>query len=268
MDPLVSIVMPAYNAAAYIDEAVRSVLAQTYTNWELYIVNDGSTDSTPAILTTFTDPRIHVLHKANGGIGSARNMAMDQLKGDFFCCLDADDVLPQRSLEARLKQFSAADHVSIVDGQVQFMDRSLRKLIRRYVPQRSEIPFHELVTFSGKCYMGLSWMMRWGPNETLRFHEGITHAEDLLFCLMYSKGRAMLTTDETVLLYRRSGNTSMTTNFEGMEHAFHTIGRTLKRDGYATLMERITFTYKYRRIMSGTYWNAGKRWKALNAWIK
>ncbi|MCC7483264.1 MAG: glycosyltransferase family 2 protein, partial [Hyphomicrobiales bacterium] len=59
--------MPAYNAERYIEQAIDSVLAQSYPHWELIIVNDGSTDRTPDILTRYTDARIKVLHQANGG---------------------------------------------------------------------------------------------------------------------------------------------------------------------------------------------------------
>lgn len=93
---LVSVMMPAYNAAGYVAEAVRSVLAQTYQDWELLVVNDGSTDDTAAVVAGFTDSRIRLLNKANGGESSARNVALDHSRGEFIAYLDADDAyLPQ-----------------------------------------------------------------------------------------------------------------------------------------------------------------------------
>jgi glycosyltransferase involved in cell wall biosynthesis len=88
---LVSVMMPAYNAGRYIGEAIESVLAQTFSNWELLVVNDGSTDDTAAVVARFQDPRIHLISKANGGESSARNVALERSRGEFIAYLDADD---------------------------------------------------------------------------------------------------------------------------------------------------------------------------------
>lgn len=93
---LVSVMMPAFNAAAYIRSAIESVLAQTYADWELLVVNDGSTDATAVVAGEFTDPRVRVFNKANGGESSARNVALDHATGEFIAYLDADDLyLPE-----------------------------------------------------------------------------------------------------------------------------------------------------------------------------
>ncbi len=88
---LVSVMMPAYNAAEFIRAAVESVLAQTYPKWELVIVNDGSTDETGAILAQFHDPRIRIFEQANAGEAAARNRALSEAQGEFMAFLDADD---------------------------------------------------------------------------------------------------------------------------------------------------------------------------------
>jgi Glycosyl transferase family 2 len=93
---LVSVMMPAYNAASYIAEAIDSVLAQVYEDWELLVVDDGSTDGTADIVARFGDRRIRLIRKANGGEASARNLALDHARGEFLAYLDADDVyLPE-----------------------------------------------------------------------------------------------------------------------------------------------------------------------------
>ncbi len=96
---LVSIMMPAYNAEQFLAEAMESVLAQTYSNWELLVVNDGSTDDTAVIAAQFTDPRIQLIHKENGGESSARNMALEHSQGAFIAYLDADDAWLPHHLE-------------------------------------------------------------------------------------------------------------------------------------------------------------------------
>lgn len=267
MEPLVTVIMAAYNAERYIAAAVDSVLRQSHHNWELMVVNDGSTDSTARILATYSDPRIKILHKPNGGIGSARNIGLDHATGEFLCCLDADDVLPEKSIEARLRVFESDPALDIVDGKVLFMNEDLSTVLKEYTPDFRGNPFHELVSFSGRCFMGPSWMVRSGKGQAPRFEERISHAEDLLFCLMYSKDRLLGTTPEVTLLYRRSGSSSMTKNLEGMERSFRYIEGTLASTGLAAPLEVKMFRTKYRRIMVGTYWKARRYMQAFRAWV-
>ena len=70
---LVSVVMPVYNGEKFIEQAINSVLGQSYENWELLVIDDGSTDSTAGIVSTFSDPRIHYIFQKNQGLAAARN---------------------------------------------------------------------------------------------------------------------------------------------------------------------------------------------------
>src|SRR4026207_13272 len=92
-DPLVSIVIPVYNGANFMREAINSALAQTYKNTEVIVVNDGSTDNglTDAIAKEYGD-KICYFRKENGGCGSALNMGIANMKGDYFSWLSHDDV--------------------------------------------------------------------------------------------------------------------------------------------------------------------------------
>ena len=90
---LVSIIMPVYQAEKFLCDTINSVLAQTYSNWELILVDDGSTDSSGEICDTYArkDNRIKVVHQLNAGQASARNSGMDLAKGDYIGFLDNDD---------------------------------------------------------------------------------------------------------------------------------------------------------------------------------
>lgn len=92
--PRFSIIVPVYNVAPYLRECLDSVLAQTFTDWECLCVNDGSTDESGAILDDYAakDPRFRVFHKSNGGVSVARNLALDNAKGEWVTFLDGDDV--------------------------------------------------------------------------------------------------------------------------------------------------------------------------------
>lgn len=92
MDTTFSIIMPAYNAALFIEESIRSVLCQTYANFELIIVNDGSTDNTNDIISTFKDDRIKVIQQLNKGLGAARNAGIENSVNEYIAFLDSDDI--------------------------------------------------------------------------------------------------------------------------------------------------------------------------------
>lgn len=93
MMPKFSIIVPAYKAESTLKRCVESVISQTYNNWELILVDDGSTDTTPSICDEYADRdnRIIALHKENGGVSSARNLGIEKASGDWITFLDADD---------------------------------------------------------------------------------------------------------------------------------------------------------------------------------
>lgn len=93
--PTFSIIVPVYNVAPYLRECLDSVLHQTFNDWECVCVNDGSTDESGAILDEYArkDKRFRVFHKPNGGVSSARNLALDHVRGEWIGFLDGDDVI-------------------------------------------------------------------------------------------------------------------------------------------------------------------------------
>jgi len=101
--PAVSVVIPAYNAAPYIAQAVNSVVTQTFTDWELIVVDDGSTDDTPERIAPFlSDPRISLHRKPNGGDSSARNFGIKLARAELIALLDADDSWLPTKLEKQV----------------------------------------------------------------------------------------------------------------------------------------------------------------------
>lgn len=107
---LVSIIVPVYNAEKFINETVNCILAQTLTDWELLLVENGSTDNTPEILKTFTDERIKVINaEKNIGAAGARNKGMELSTGRFVCYIDADDLWKPEKLEKQVEFMQKKD---------------------------------------------------------------------------------------------------------------------------------------------------------------
>ena len=221
--------MPAYNADSYIKEAVSSVLNQSYTNWELLIIDDGSTDSTAEILAEFKDSRISYYKLPfNLGVSSARNVGLQNLTGSYTTFLDADDIMPTNSLKARMQVFSENKETSIVDGKVVTYDSMMMNELAIWEPAYSGDPFNCLLKLSGSCFYGLTWMIKTDHILNIKFRENMTHAEDLLYFLEISKGRELQYsfTDQEVL-YRRTGHQSAMSDLDGLESGYRELCRYL-----------------------------------------
>jgi Glycosyltransferases involved in cell wall biogenesis len=104
--PKISVIVPAYNVGNYIGEAIQSVLNQTYKDFELLVVNDGSTDHTQDVINTFTDPRIRAINQVNQGVSVARNVGIDNATGEYICFLDGDDRYEPQLLEIMINKIT------------------------------------------------------------------------------------------------------------------------------------------------------------------
>ena len=105
---MVSIIVPAYNAEQYLEQTISSILSQSETDWELLLIDDGSTDTTPALCRKYAadDPRIRAYHQANAGPSAARNYGISLARGEYLTFLDADDILHPDFLKVTLQAAS------------------------------------------------------------------------------------------------------------------------------------------------------------------
>ena len=94
-DSVVSVIIPIYNVRGYLSRCIESVLSQTYSNLEIWLVDDGSTDGCDIICDDYAarDNRINVIHKENGGLSDARNAALEVFKGNYLMFVDSDDFI-------------------------------------------------------------------------------------------------------------------------------------------------------------------------------
>ena len=135
-DELVSVIVPAYNAAAWIDMTLRSVRAQTHSNLEIIVVDDGSTDATAAVVESHVaeDPRITLLRTKNGGVAAARNLALTAAKGRYFAPVDADDLWHRDKIALQLAAIRGSEETVglaycwyvIINGKNEVISRSSR----------------------------------------------------------------------------------------------------------------------------------------------
>ena len=116
---MVSVIVPIYNAERCLHHCVNSILSQTYTDFELLLINDGSMDKSGAICDEYAarDNRVRVYHKENGGASSARNLGLDKAKGEWIAFVDSDDTIEQNALELLLCSFNESIDVVIANTE-------------------------------------------------------------------------------------------------------------------------------------------------------
>jgi glycosyltransferase involved in cell wall biosynthesis len=121
INPTITVLMPAYNAEKYIGEAILSVLMQTYTDFELVIVNDGSTDGTLNVINLFNDARIVVINQVNQGVAAALNTGLKYSKGQYIARFDADDICYPYRLEKQINFLKQNPEYILVGGDADYI---------------------------------------------------------------------------------------------------------------------------------------------------
>lgn len=155
-DKLVSIITPLYNAERFIRETIESVLAQTYSNWEMIIINDGSTDQGPTIVTEYMvkEPRIQMLTQPNKGSAAARNNGIRQARGRYIALLDSDDLWEPWFLEQQLHLLHS-HHCQLVYGAHKRINEKGEEILQPFIPP-AKVTFKDMLkTCSISCLTGL-----------------------------------------------------------------------------------------------------------------
>jgi glycosyltransferase involved in cell wall biosynthesis len=225
--PRVTVIIPTYNYGRYLPDAIASILAQTFRDFEIIVVDDGSTDDTPAIMAAQTDPRVRPVRKENGGTSSARNLGRTLARGEFLTFLDADDLWRPTFLERHIEvldaepevAYSFANFIRTQDGKIlpgtQFdLVPRLREIQTR--PARAGTarvletdPFAALAP----CPELPGWLQaslfRRSTLENCWSRSGLRGAEDLYLVLqLYALGRPIAFMDDVLVEVRRHGDNS------------------------------------------------------------
>lgn len=184
---LISVVIPVYNCAPYLDACLQSLQAQTLSHWEGILVDDGSTDGSSALCDAWAgrEPRLRVLHQANAGVSAARNAGIDAAKGTYLAFLDADDWVEPAYLQTLYELIQSADmSVCCVfdesDWNEKVRDERVSLEILRTTPSRYANP-----VFTNYLYNKLYRMDLVRPG--IRFPVGVRRCEDAYFvqdCLL------------------------------------------------------------------------------------
>ncbi|HFI0218823.1 TPA: glycosyltransferase family 2 protein [Streptococcus suis] len=224
--PLISIIVPVYNVENYLDECIQTVLAQTYSNWELLLINDGSTDSSGTICDDYAkgDERIRVIHKNNGGLSDARNAGIDNCTGEYIVFLDSDDGIRGDFLEECVTTANQHD-VDIVIGHFFIWDENNQTFL--YFVDQSQKDTTEVISAQEALNRQVVWknlntapfVVAWGKLfkaslfNTVRFPKGKVFEDEYTIHKTLLESNTVALINKEFYMYRRHGNSIMTSHF-------------------------------------------------------
>lgn len=191
-DKLISVIVPVYNVEKYLSKCIKSILSQTYPDFELLLIDDGSTDKSGEICDDYAtrDQRVRVFHKKNGGVSSARNFGIDEAKGRWITFVDSDDILDKDYIE----KFGIKDENAIKG--VDLFVQGFKVIVHETQTQQNKSDFtgryNQLDAWrllenvnlinSPVCKLFKSEILQ---NNGIRFDILTSYGEDHLFCLDY-----------------------------------------------------------------------------------
>ncbi len=219
--PLVSVVIPSYNAARFIERTLRSAVGQTYPNMEIIVVDDGSTDETPQIVESFCqqDGRVVLLRKDNGGVATARNLGIQQSKGDLIAPLDSDDVwYPEKLSEQVRVMQDCEDSVGLIYCWSMIIDEDDRPIVP--ITHRYEGNVVADLMFSNFLGNGSCALIRRSCFDAVGLYNGATTPCEEWDMYLRIAERFQYRLVPKILVGYREVLTSLSANHRRMERAF------------------------------------------------
>lgn len=227
-NPLVSVIIPCYNQAHFLREAVDSALNSGYENIEIVVVNDGSDKPEQIeIINNFTAPKTRIINQQNAGLPNARNTAIEAAKGGYILPLDADDMTAPGFIGRAVELMEADNDICIVSGQPEFFGDC-----KTHQPQT--LKYEGLDTLLGQnCFMASSmfrrsdWQATGGYSDMMR--EGLEDWDFWISILKLGEGRKPIQIPELSLLYRISENSMLRNILKDNDRLYRLIVNIAKR---------------------------------------
>jgi len=285
MSKLVSVIIPCYNQADYISKALESVLAQTYSNWECIVVNDGSKDQSEAIIQSFSkkDPRIQLINQKNAGVVAARNNGFKKAKGEFIQFLDGDDWLHSNKLKTQVDYLDRYTTIDIVYCN-HFHYYEQKDLLEQYNFTKVKDLKHEVlyewdrgfnIPLHAPLYRKTIWHGKELPYPTdynLRYEDWV------FWALLAIKDINISSIDENLAYYRVHGS-NFTSNYENKAKnallAANYIADLLNNDEKSSFMNQTISYYinefyekkSLEEFKTKLSWKLGKKLSPIVYWI-
>lgn len=204
---LVSVILPAYNASNYIREAIESILNQTYNNFELIIINDGSTDNTPRIINTYDDSRIKLINnEGNKGLIYSLNRGIDVSRGEYIARMDADDISHPFRFAKQIKVMNQNSDIVVCGTYINYFGASKGRFSRCHPKQHNEDIKKSLLIRSAFAHptvmIRASILKKYG----IRYDENFKSCEDYKLWIDLASYGTFINIPVPLLNYRVSNN--------------------------------------------------------------
>lgn len=227
--PVVSIIVPVYNVKSYVGECVESLCRQTYTNLEILLVDDGSTDGSGEVCDEYAgrDERIRVIHQANRGLSGARNMGLDDARGEYIAFVDSDDLVSPNYVETLyellMKYEADIAACAYAKGTTEQLTDIREKVLSLDNVREICMPSVKLLKqWHGKykqqetvAWNKLYCREVWNGRKKIRFPEGRNHEDVLISHLVVQGAKTIVLTTEILYFYRiRKGSITLQTEYD------------------------------------------------------
>lgn len=227
--PVVSIIVPVYNVKSYVGECVESLCRQTYTNLEILLVDDGSTDGSGEVCDEYAgrDERIRVIHQANRGLSGARNMGLDDARGEYIAFVDSDDLVSRNYVETLyellMKYEADIAACAYIKGTTEQLTDIREKVLSLDNVKEICMPSVKLLKqWHGKykqqetvAWNKLYCREVWNGRKKIRFPESRNHEDVLISHLVVQGAKTIVLTTEILYFYRiRKGSITLPTEYD------------------------------------------------------
>jgi len=231
--PMITVLMPAYNAERYIGKAIESVLRQTYADFELVIVNDGSTDNTENIIRSFSDKRIVLINQANMGVGGALNTGLKHARAPYIARFDADDICVEERLEKQLGFLLANPDYILVGSDADYILENDDFLFHfRCIAHTHEEIMEKLYFYCPFVHPSVMYKKESVCNAGGYPTDAHNFEDYLLWTSIASKGK-LYNLPEPLIKYRLNPN-SVTIDEKWRGRRFRSLKRTIVKRGFIT----------------------------------
>jgi glycosyltransferase involved in cell wall biosynthesis len=271
--PEISVVMPAYNAEKYIAESIESILNQSFSQWELIIIDDGSTDNTAEIVAKFqSDKRIKLIKQANGGVSSARNAGINAASGNYITFLDADDAYLPENLQAKYEKINTDSGIEFVYSDLYICDSDMKEMhIEKGIP--ADKIRDSVLTWQSDNIPGLSSniMLRHSvlKNKNIYFDKNLSNCADRYYKILLVSGCSGAYIPMPLAKYRNTPG-SMSKKVFLLEHDELYILDRIKEKNIIPVKKKRNevFANVYLMLSGSWYKDAGKTGRAIQFAIK
>jgi len=213
-DPKVTVFMPVHNRDAFVAESIQSILDQSFTDFELLVIDDGSTDRSAEVIASIDDPRIRLVHnEGNLGIPRTRNRGLELARGEYIALLDSDDLAYPSRLELQVKFLDRNPETAAVGGWAHRVSRTgepRSSITRPTKPRdiRARIPFVS-------CFKNPTMMARTAVMQEFRYHEEFTFCQDIELWARISRKYPLANLPRYLILYRLGGDSHQDDSLAG-----------------------------------------------------